>query len=428
MGSVGLVALLVLAGAACNDDGADRGTGATSTAPIVTTPPRPDVLAQLKDPSVPVVDLPPPPFEGAPQVIGSDDGDLVAFGGQVDRYEMNFRPTNDVAVLDDETLSWTMLPPAPFDDPLIWPEGIVADGQLLVSGPRCEGDEPVNTTGPSCHPGPAQTARLDLTGRRWQVLPDPTAPDRLQVIRLFATESGVLAMASSNAFRVGAGEVVWSFLPSREDQWRSVDGPPIPITMVCAFETTLAVTSEQQSSDGQEWTVADGDVQMLSDRFRNVRAVFWDDDTGSWGEPTAEAVTEPIDLMGGACTREGLAWTAMLDPWGRPGGAPLAPAGQGLYLARPGSSSWERRPFDPPEAVGPSRSPYDPLPAMADPTSIVLPSLIAGSRRVLDIESGIWRPWIDPDLMSDGLIDVSFAGRPIVWTDGSDRLAAIRNP
>ncbi|UDY36141.1 hypothetical protein [Dermatobacter hominis] len=433
VGAVGLVALLALAVVVtgCTDDGVDGGSATTapSTSPppstTSTTPPRPEVHAQLRDPAVPVVDLPTPPFEGAAAVLGNDGDDVVAFGGQVPKYGLNYLPTGDVAVLDAATLSWSVLPPAPFEDPLIWPEGVVADGHLLVSGPACVGDEPVATTAPACRPGHVQTARLDLADRTWQFVGDPRSPRGTELVRLWATPTGVLSMAADNGYRPAAGEAEWSFLPTGAHEWRAVDDPPIPMAVACGSGGTVAVASVEQSSDGVSWAAAGEGVETASDRFRNVRAVFWDDEAGSWGAPTAAAVSEPLDLMGGACTAEGLAWAAMADRFALPTGARVDDADQGLYLARPGSTTWDRRPFEPPPGVGPSRDVQRPLPTMADPDAVVLPAVGTATRRVLAIDSGAWSDWVAPDVAPESLSGASLGGRAVARDPRRGGLVAV---
>ncbi len=425
-------ALSVAVVAACTGD-ADRSSSSTPTTtppPVTTstTPARPELRAQLDDPLVPVVVLPSAPFEGAPKVVGSDGPNLVAFGGVTrDETGMGYRPTDEGAVLDGATMSWSRLPEPPFEDPTFDPVGVVADGQLLVSGQACVGYEPVTTTSATCRPDELQTARLDLSALTWERLPSPKGRSGTRMVRMWATPSGVLAMTSTNQVQPGSDDSVWSFMATGAHRWTLVDPPPIPITMVCGFESTVAVASTEHSSDGRDWAVGGSGFDTQSDRYRNARAVFWDDEAGEWGRPTDEVVQQPIDLVGGACIREGLVWMAMADPWRAARDETLEPTDQGLYVARPGEVGWERRPFQPPAGVGLAPFPEDPVPSMADPTSVVLLSFVWETPRVLDVDTGTWRTWVGPEVRSENLTDASLLGHPIIWDRNAGTLVAIRH-
>ena len=427
MGRVGLVALLALGTVACTDDDGDRGAGTatpTTTPPVVSTPPRPDVVAQLDDPTVPLVDLPAPPFDGHIAVVAGDGSDVVAFGGTASGMRVQGAELADeVAVLGAATASWTELPPPPFDAPTYRPVGVVKDGDLVVSGSSCTGDRPMTPAGPDCMPTGLQAARLHLADRTWERIGPPHASGSPQIVAgMWSTPTGVLAMVAG-VMGVPSNGALWSFLPDGDDTWQRVGEPPIPLVMACGSGGTVAGAAVETSPDGVTWTPAGNLMSVQSDRHRHVRAVFWDDPTRAWGTPTEPASERPLDLMGGACFAGRFVWVAMVDTE-RDRFEPLDPADQGLYSVSAGREAWERLPFSPPDGVAPLRVLQQPLPSLEDPPSLVLTDFLRPAA-IIDIDANTSTPWPSSDGDPYDLTSIRFHDRYILLARTTDELKAI---
>jgi hypothetical protein len=248
-----------------------------------------------------LVDLPPAPIDGSPAFVANLGDDLLIFGSTESRGRRV--PTDQGAVLDAETFSWSTLPSPPFEFATGYLQAALSGRHLVISGHACDPEtKPVGSAGPECSIGVEQTARLDLDAGVWTAVDDPgfdvsfTSTDKL-----FSVPNGVVAAVENER-----GIATWLRLDNDADTWETIAGPAItepgvPVVQICGSGETVAVMATQTAVGGVGWeptTLGGGGFGV---RYGRAVVSFWIDDTATWSTPSEAAVPSGSTALQAGC-------------------------------------------------------------------------------------------------------------------------------
>ncbi len=442
--AIAALALLAATIVACTDDGMH--------AARVTTPPDRVGRAAVQSGADPVVVLPQPPVRGRPEFVGEHDEDLVVFGGALRTHSGLDVLQDAVAVLDEDTFAWTVLPGPPFDHPTADPAVAISGDDLVLVGADCDPSRPgIGSSGPACRTGAVRSARLDLATGRWQRLPNPPGAGSGDIVQAWSASGGVL-VAVTRAIPVGvpgappvtipAGaiqpdrtQVGWSYLPDGAAAWESVPPAPIRATIRCGAQRTVAVIAVDSTWDGVTWSPASAGGGSPSQSYGRVRATFFDGATRTWTAPSAPAVEHATGAVGGGCVPGGVVWAAAAGVWWASNGVVQPTDDQAVWVLRQGSADWERHPWDPPPAdpgdpggsaaIGPFILSAVPLPVVLDPTGVVFESPDRQHAVTWDLASGRWDHFPADQVQPDALVDAAVLGRTVAARFEAPYLVAV---
>ncbi len=286
--------------------------------------------------------LPDAPLAGSPQIVGNYGKDLVAWGSiRPDRTGMQ-SVTDDGAVLNADTFSWTTLPPPPFKFPTANAAGGVVGDELVVTGYACDpSSKPVDSAAPKCAFGAKQAATLNLKTKRWtSVAPGPPSkPSDAVVAHVIG---GQLIM---DVRPLDGPQSWWRYDPAGH-KFVPIPLPPLTVTQVCSTPSTLAAVEVQVRTAGaSDWRP----VSILSfasgDLFGQVRATFWNPTTNTWSPPSDPAVTSGTSYLTGGCAGGSVVLLAA--------GRTQAPGDIGAWVINAATSTWQHRDWPAAATVGP---------------------------------------------------------------------------
>lgn len=293
--------------------------------------------------------LPEAPLAGSPQIVGNHGKDLVAWGSiRPDRTGMQ-SVTDDGAVLDADTFSWTTLPPPPFKFPTATATGGVVGDELVVTGYACDADsKPVDSAGPKCAIGAKQAAALNLRTKRWSLVAAGPPSNASDLVTAHVVD-GQLIME----VRPMDGAPTWWRYDSTGRRFDPIAAPPVTVTQVCSSPTTLAAVEVGARAAGapgwQPWNMF---AFNGGDLYGNARVSFWNTATNTWGPPSEPAITSGTSYLTSGCAGGSVVVLAA--------GRTDASSDIGAWVISAATNTWQHRDWPAAATVGPNLPP-DPL-------------------------------------------------------------------